>query len=79
MPASLSLSMSPAQKYELSRAHSDNDDVHRLRGMQENILAALVGVPASVFSLDPDPVFVPTACRPHWPSLRIAYAPPGHC
>ena len=49
---------------ELARAHSDNDDVHRLRGLQENILAALVGVPASVFSLDPNPVFVPPPVVP---------------
>lgn len=49
---------------ELSRARSDQDDVRRLRGLQENILATLVGVPASIFSLDSDPLFLPPPVIP---------------
>lgn len=49
---------------ELWKAHSDNDEVHRLRGLQENILATLVGVPASVFSIEYNPVFVPPPVIP---------------
>lgn len=49
---------------ELARAHSDDDDVRRLRGLQENILATLLGVPPSVFSLDVNPVFIPPPVVP---------------
>ena len=49
---------------ELARAHSDSDDVRRARGLQENLLAMLVGVPASVFSLAYDPVTIPPPVIP---------------
>lgn len=49
---------------ELARAKSDEDDVNRLRGLQENILATLVGVPASVFCLEYNPIFVPPPVIP---------------
>lgn len=49
---------------QLARAYSDDDDVRRMRGLQENVLATLVGVPASVFSLDPNPIFVPPPVVP---------------
>lgn len=41
---------------ELARAKSDRDDVRRLRGIQENIIATLVGVPAPIFSLEYSPL-----------------------
>ncbi len=41
---------------ELARARSDRDDVRRLRGIQENIIATLVGVPAPVFTLEYSPL-----------------------
>lgn len=44
---------------ELARAHADSDDIRRARGLQENQLAALIGVPPSVFTLKYDPVTVP--------------------
>lgn len=49
------LDVSRAQ-VEVERARSDSDDVRRLRGIQENLLATLVGVPASVFSLEYQPL-----------------------
>ena len=49
---------------EFERAKSDHADVLRQRGLQENILATLVGVPASVFSIEFDPVFVPPPVVP---------------
>lgn len=49
---------------ELARARSDSDDVRRLRGLQENILATLVGTPASVFSIAYDPVRIPPPVIP---------------
>lgn len=49
---------------ELARARSDSDNVRRLRGLQENRLATLVGVPASVFSVAYDPVIIPPPVIP---------------
>lgn len=49
---------------ELARAYSDSDDTRRLRGLQENILATLVGVPASVFSIAYHPVHIPPPVIP---------------
>jgi len=49
---------------ELARAHSDGDDVRRARGLQENLLATLIGVPASVFSLPYNPVIIPPPVIP---------------
>lgn len=49
---------------ELARAHSDSDDVRRARGLQENQLATLVGIPASVFSLAYNPVVIPPPVIP---------------
>ncbi len=49
---------------ELARAHSDSDDVRRSRGLQENLLATLVGVPASVFSIAYHPVSIPPPVIP---------------
>jgi outer membrane protein, multidrug efflux system len=43
---------------ELARAHSDGDDVKRLRGLRENMLATLVGVPASIFSVAYNPLSI---------------------
>lgn len=57
------LDVSRAQ-VELARAHSDSDNTRRLRGLQENILATLVGTPASVFSIAYDPVIVPPPVVP---------------
>lgn len=49
---------------ELARAHSDSDDVRRLRGLQENILATLVGTPASIFSIAANPLIIPPPVIP---------------
>lgn len=49
---------------ELARARSDSDDVRRLRGLQENLLATLVGVPASIFSVAYHPVKIPPPVIP---------------
>lgn len=49
---------------ELARAHADSDDVYRLRGLQENIIATLVGVPASVFSIHYQPLHAPPPLIP---------------
>lgn len=49
---------------ELARAHSDSDDVRRLRGLEENLLATLVGVPASVFSVGYNPLVIPPPVIP---------------
>lgn len=49
---------------ELARAHSDSDDVRRLRGLQENLLATLIGTPASIFSLAPNPLKIPPPVIP---------------
>lgn len=57
------LDVSRAQ-VELARAHSDSDEVRRLRGLQENILATLVGTPASVFSLPYQPIYDPPPIIP---------------
>ncbi len=43
---------------ELARARSEAEDVRRSRGLQENQLATLIGVPASVFSLPYNPISV---------------------
>jgi multidrug efflux system outer membrane protein len=57
------LDVSRAQ-VELARAHSDSADVRRLRGLQENLLATLVGTPASVFSIEYNPVIYPPPVIP---------------
>jgi multidrug efflux system outer membrane protein len=49
---------------ELARAHSDSDDVRRSRGIQENLLATLAGIPASVFSIAYNPVTIPPPVIP---------------
>lgn len=49
---------------ELARAHSDLDDVIRLRGLQENLLGTLVGIPAPLFSVSYDPLVVPPPVIP---------------
>lgn len=49
---------------ELARARSDSDDVKRLRGLQENQLASLVGTPASVFSIAYNPILIPPPVIP---------------
>lgn len=49
---------------ELARARSDDDDVKRLRGLQENKLATLIGTPASVFSFPYSPIVVPPPVVP---------------
>lgn len=49
---------------ELARAHSDSDDVRRARGLQENQLGTLVGIPASVFSIAYHPVTIPPPVIP---------------
>lgn len=49
---------------ELARARSDSDDIRRLRGLQENIIATLVGVPAPIFSLDYNPLVIPPPVIP---------------
>lgn len=43
---------------ELSRAKSDKDNVQRIRSLQENRLASLIGSPASLFSLQANPVLI---------------------
>jgi outer membrane protein, multidrug efflux system len=43
---------------ELALAKSDRDDTQRLRGLQENMLAALIGTPAPIFNLQANPVFI---------------------
>ncbi len=48
----------------LAQAHADSDDVRRMRGLQENIIATLVGVPASVFSIEYNPVIIPPPVIP---------------
>lgn len=49
---------------ELARARSDNDNVKRLRGLQENLIATLIGTPASIFSLEYDPILIPPPVIP---------------
>lgn len=49
---------------ELARARSDSDDVKRLRGLQENQLATLIGTPASIFSIAYNPVLIPPPVVP---------------
>lgn len=49
---------------ELARAHSDSDDVRRARGLQENLLGTLVGIPASVFSIAYNPLVIPPPVIP---------------
>lgn len=49
---------------EVARARSDSDDIRRLRGLQENLLATLVGTPASVFSIEPQWILVPPPVVP---------------
>ncbi len=44
---------------QVTNAESDNIDVKRQRGIQENAIAALVGTPPSVFALRFDPVETP--------------------
>ncbi len=41
---------------EVSRAEADLMDVRRLRGLQENAMASLVGIPAPIFSFDFHPL-----------------------
>jgi multidrug efflux system outer membrane protein len=41
---------------ELARAQSDLANIQRLRSLQENIIASLIGVPASVFTINSNPV-----------------------
>ena len=48
----------------LAQAHADSDNVRRLRGLQENIIATLVGVPASVFSIEYNPIQIPPPVVP---------------
>jgi multidrug efflux system outer membrane protein len=57
------LDVSRAQ-VELSRARSDADNTRRLRGLQENLLATLVGTPASVFSVAYNPLIIPPPVIP---------------
>jgi outer membrane protein, multidrug efflux system len=52
----LYLDVSRAQ-VELARAYGDSAETYRLRGLQENMLATLVGVPAPVFKLDYSPIY----------------------
>lgn len=49
---------------ELARAYSDSDNTYRLRGLQENILATLVGVPAPIFSIAYHPLRSPPPTIP---------------
>lgn len=49
---------------ELARAKADGDNVRRLRGLQENQIATLVGTPASIFSIDYDPLRLPPPVIP---------------
>ncbi|MFI0434568.1 MAG: efflux transporter outer membrane subunit [Parachlamydiaceae bacterium] len=49
---------------ELARARSDKQDVKRLRGLQENLLATLVGVPASIFNVAYNPLKIPPPVIP---------------
>jgi outer membrane protein, multidrug efflux system len=49
---------------ELARSLSDSDDVRRMRGLQENILATLLGTPASIFSIEYNPVLIPPPVIP---------------
>lgn len=51
----LFLDVSRAQ-VEVARAYSDSANIYRLRGLQENILATLIGVPASIFTLEQRPL-----------------------
>ncbi len=44
---------------ELAKAYADSAEVYRLRGLQENMLATLIGVPASVFALEYSPLQEP--------------------
>lgn len=49
---------------ELARARSDSDHVRRLRGLEENLLATLVGTPAPLFSLAYNPLLTPPPVIP---------------
>ncbi|WP_068469456.1 efflux transporter outer membrane subunit [Candidatus Protochlamydia phocaeensis] len=49
---------------ELARAESDSIDIRRQRGLEENMIASLVGVPAPVFSLDFNPLYTPPPLIP---------------
>jgi outer membrane protein, multidrug efflux system len=42
---------------ELQRAESDSINIRRQRALQENIIATLIGTPASVFSLEFNPLY----------------------
>jgi multidrug efflux system outer membrane protein len=44
---------------QVTNAESDRIDVKRARGIQENVIAALIGTPPSVFGLNFDPVETP--------------------
>jgi multidrug efflux system outer membrane protein len=49
---------------ELARARSDSEDVRRLLGLQENLLATLVGIPAPIFSVAYHPIRIPPPVVP---------------
>ena len=51
-------------KVELARAQSDRDDAKRLRGLQENLLATLIGTPPSIFSVAENPLTIPPPVIP---------------
>jgi multidrug efflux system outer membrane protein len=61
---------------ELARARSDWDDIKRLRALEQNRLAALVGVPAPIFSLDIQPLIgLPPIIPPGLPSELLCRRP----
>lgn len=61
---------------EVSTAKSDLDDIIRQRGIQENLIATLMGVPASEFSLPFNPVFKPPPSIPSgFPSEILTQRP----
>lgn len=45
-------------KVEVAKAYADSADIYRLRGLQEDILATLVGVPAPVFAIAYHPLHI---------------------
>ncbi|MBA2367750.1 MAG: efflux transporter outer membrane subunit [Candidatus Protochlamydia sp.] len=61
---------------ELARAKADLSDIERLRGIQENTIATLVGIPAPVFSLHFNPLELPPPLIPDGLPSDLLYRRP---
>jgi multidrug efflux system outer membrane protein len=61
---------------EVSRAKADLADTERLRGIQENSIATLVGIPAPVFSIHFNPLEFPPPLIPEGLPSELLYRRP---